>query len=393
MALAAAYLAHRDPSAIMIALPSDHLLSDGEQWQRTVRLACEAAEGGALVTVGLKPTAPETGYGYIRSGRELPGLADGDIRVHTVAQFVEKPDPETAREYLADGRYLWNSGMLVACATTVLSQLRSVGRRQVTPESSHGEQIAETAEWLAQLPPEKWHDPEAIERFGALPAVQFDKAVLEISERVAVVPTELDWSDVGSLLSLACLEQPDERGNVLVGNVQDVDSSGVIAYSADRLVATLGLHDVVVVDTADATLVADKNRTQDVRAVVERLREAGAPELIANRESLRPWGSWTSLLKGDAYHIKSIVVRPGQRLSLQSHENRSEHWVVISGTAEVERDGEMFTVQANESAFIPSGSKHRLSNPGDEPLRVIEVAVGDYLEEDDIVRYDDDWGR
>lgn len=393
IALAAAYLAARDPEAIMIVLPSDHLLEAGDVWERTVRLACEAAEGGALVTIGLAPTAPEIGYGYIRAGRELPGFADETMRVHAVDSFVEKPDLATAREYVADGRYLWNSGMLVACATTVLSQLKSVGRRRVTPDSSHGEQIASTAEWLARLPNSEWTSAEARERFSALPSVQFDRAVLEVSERVAVVPTQLQWSDVGSLLSLATLAEPDGRGNVLVGDVHDLDSDGIIAYSAGRLIATLGLHDVVVVDSPDATLVAAKDRVQDVRLIVDALRAAGAPEVIASRESLRPWGSWTMLMRGEGFHIKSILVRPGQRLSLQSHTRRSEHWVVVEGRALVERDGETVELGPNESAYIPVGVKHRLSSIGEVPLRVIEVAVGDYLGEDDITRYEDDWSR
>jgi len=313
--------------------------------------------------------------------------------LHTADQFVEKPDDETAEAYVADGRYLWNSGMLVACAATVLSQLRSVGRRHATEDSAFGELIAETAEWIASLPHGRWHAGEAVERFSALPAVPFDKAVLEVSERVAVVPTELDWSDVGSLRSLERLELPDARGNVLVGNVHDVDSHDIVAFSEDRLVATLGLRDTIVVDTADATLVAHKDRTQDVREVVDLLREYGAPEIVASRESLRPWGSWTLLMKSESFQIKSIKVHPGMRLSLQSHARRSEHWVVVEGEAEVERDGEVLRVGANESAFIPRGAKHRLGNPGKRPLRVIEVAVGEYLGEDDIVRYEDDWGR
>ena len=393
MALAAAYLVNTDPEALMIVLPSDHLLEDGRLWESTVRLACEAAEGGALVTLGLKPTSPETGYGYIRAGREVPGLADVQIKVHSADEFVEKPDRETAVEYVRDGRYLWNSGMLVTRAATVLSQLRSVGRRAVSEASSHGEEIAATAEWVASLPPAEWHKGDALERFSALPAVPFDKAVLEVSERVTVVPTPLEWSDVGSLLSLEKLTEADERGNVLVGNVHDVDSHDTISYSADRLVATLGLRDTIVVDTSDATLVAHKSRTQDVRAVVDALKAAGAPEVVANRESLRPWGSWTLLMKSAGFQIKQITVLPGQRLSLQSHERRSEHWIVVEGEADIERDGEVLRVAANESAYIPIGTKHRLSNPGSVPLQVIEVAVGEYLGEDDIVRYEDDWGR
>lgn len=393
IALAAAALVERDPEALMIVLPSDHLLEAGPVWERTVRLACDAAEGGAIVTIGLKPTSPEIGYGYIRAGRALPALEGDGMRVHSVDRFVEKPDLATAEEYLADGRYLWNSGMVVALAATVLSQLKSVGRRDVTPDSSHGEEIARTAEWLGALPPSEWTSDEARERFGALPSVQFDKAVLEVSERVAVVPTELQWSDVGSLLSLGTLAEPDERGNVLVGHATDIGSENIIAYSTDRLVATLGLEDIVVVDSPDATLVAAKDRVQDVRLLVDALRAAGAPEVVASRESLRPWGSWTMLMRGEGFHIKSIVVRPGQRLSLQSHKTRSEHWVVVEGRALVERDGDRVELERNESAYICPGLKHRLSNVGEVPLRVIEVAVGDYLGEDDITRYEDDWGR
>jgi mannose-1-phosphate guanylyltransferase/mannose-6-phosphate isomerase len=275
----------------------------------------------------------------------------------------------------------------------VLSQLRSVARRQATPDSSHGAQIADTAEWLGALPPGQWLSDEARERFAALPAVQFDKAVLEVSERVTVVPTDLDWSDVGSLTALEQLAPADERGNVLVGNVTDIDSLGVLAYSADRLVATLGLKDVMVIDTADATLVADRSRAQDVRLVVDALHAMGAEEVIASRVSLRPWGSWETLLKGEGFHIKRIEVLPGKRLSLQSHEHRSEHWIVVSGTAQVELDGQTTTVNSNESIYVNATATHRLANPGTDNLIVIEVAVGSYLGEDDIVRIEDDWGR
>lgn len=389
MALAAAYLLTIDPEAIMIALPSDHLLEDGPVWDTTVARAVEAAEGGALVTIGLTPRSPETGYGYIKAGRPLVGLEG----VHEVARFEEKPDLATAEKYLADGSYLWNSGMLVARAATVLSQLRSAGRREVTPESASGLLIADTAEKIAASAPREWTSPEALEAFSNLPAVPFDTAVLEISERVVVVPTNLEWSDVGSLLALESLAEPDERGNVLVGNMTDVDSRGVIGYSADRLVATLGLRDVLVIDTADATLVADRSRAQDVRAVVDALKAVGAPEVSTSRASLRPWGSWTLLLKSDRFQIKSIEVRPGKRLSLQSHERRSEHWVVVEGSARVTRDEEIIELGSNESVYLPAGAVHRLENTGEENLRVIEVAIGDYLEEDDIVRLDDDWAR
>ncbi|MDP2182328.1 MAG: mannose-1-phosphate guanylyltransferase/mannose-6-phosphate isomerase [Actinomycetota bacterium] len=393
MALAAAYLVQRDPNALMIVLPSDHLLEDGVRWAETVGVACRAAERGMLVTIGLRPTSPETGYGYIQAGEALEGLAIGDTSAHRVARFVEKPDLATAEGYVASGDYLWNSGMLVARASVVIEELLSAGSSSATPDSANGEAIVRVTEWLASLPSEMWTSDAARERFEMLPSVPFDKAVLEVSNRVAVVPTSLDWSDVGSLLSLATLAKPDERGNVLVGNVTDVDSRNVIAYSADRLVATLGLDDVIVVDTADATLVAAKDRAQDVRLVVDALKALGAPEVVTSRSSVRPWGSWTLLMKGEAFQIKSIDVLPGKRLSVQSHERRSEHWVVVEGEAIVERDGESVRVASNESIYLPIGSRHRMSNDGDSMLRVIEVAVGDYLGEDDIVRYEDDWGR
>ncbi len=349
--------------------------------------------GGALVTIGVKPSYAETGYGYIKTGPEVVGLGEGDLRVRSVAAFVEKPDQETAEQYVASGDYLWNSGMLVTRAATVLSQLRTVGSRAATADSAHGEQIADAAEKIAAMGPDEWTSAAARDIFSALPAVPFDKAVLEVSERVLVVPSELDWSDVGSLLSLERLAEPDERGNVLVGNVADIDSDDVLAYSSDRLIATLGLRDVIVVDTADATLVADRSRTQDVRAVVEKLREMGAPEITTSRTSLRPWGSWTLLLKAPGFLVKTIEVQPGKRLSLQSHEHRSEHWVVVEGKARIRLGNDTLERNPGESAYISPHVLHRLENVGDIPLRIIEVAVGDYLEEDDIVRYEDDWER
>lgn len=383
IALAAAHLQRLDPDAVMIVLPSDHLLEDGEVWHRVLRVAIAAARGGRLVTIGLEPDRPETGYGYIRLGQPLPGLAEDGLVAHEVAAFVEKPDRATAERYLAEGGYLWNSGMLVARADVVLRELEAAG----------AERIAHTARALAERPPAEWVSPDARALFEALPAEPFDTAVLEKSHSVAVVPARLAWSDVGSLVALGMVAPPDERGNVLVGNVVDVGSEGLIAYSADRLVATLGLKDLLVVDTADATLVAPKDRAQDVRLVVDALKARGAKEVVEPRSSLRPWGSWTLLVKGEGFQVKTIEVLPHRRLSLQSHAHRSEHWVVVEGEALVERDGETVTLRPGESAFIPVGMRHRLSNAGDAPLKIVEIAVGDYLGEDDIVRYEDDWAR
>jgi mannose-1-phosphate guanylyltransferase/mannose-6-phosphate isomerase len=392
VALAAAILVQRDPDAVFVMVPSDHLLAEDDAWRETVHVATRLAASGRLVTIGLAPDSPETGYGYIRPGELLDDPGEGSTRGRAVAEFVEKPDAEKAETLVAQG-CLWNSGMLVARAADVLAELRAAGRAGRTPDSASGVAIADAAQRLAALPRERWLTDEGRAIYAALPAVPFDKAVLEVSDKVAVVPTTLDWSDVGSLLAIEDLGEPDERGNVLIGRAVDVGSHGVLSYSADRLVATLGLDDVLVVDTADATLVAAKDRAQDVRLVVDALSAVGAPEVVASRSSLRPWGSWTLLMTGEGYKVKSIDVLPGSRLSSQSHRQRSEHWIVISGEARVTRDGESFDLGANESVHLPMGCVHRLENPGTEPLKVIEVATGEYLGEDDIERYEDDFGR
>lgn len=393
VALAAAALLKKDPDAVMIMLPSDHLLREDQVWRDTMSVAIRMAEAGRLVTIGLKPSSPETGYGYIHQGDVLNGFASGGIEGREVAEFVEKPSAELAQRFVADGGYLWNSGMLVARCDVILDELEKAGDAARTPESSHGRTIADAARSLVAMPEDHWLSDEGRALYDSLPAVPFDKAALEVSSVVAVVPTELDWSDVGSLLAIQGLAEPDERGNVLVGRCVDVDSHDVLAYSADRLVATLGVSDVLVIDTPDATLVAAKDRAQDVRGVVDLLKSMNAPEVVSSRFSLRPWGSWSLLWKGDGFHMKSIDVLPGHRLSLQSHVHRSEHWIVVAGSAHVVRDHEAIDVVAGESVFLPAGSVHRLENTSDDMLKVIEVAVGEYLGEDDIVRYEDDFGR
>lgn len=388
IALAAAVVEHRDPHGVLAVVASDHLLEDGDAWAVTLATALAAAEHGHIVTLGLVPDRPETGYGYIAPGTALDDV-DGAFEV---TSFAEKPDAATAARYLAEGR-LWNSGMLVARAADILRELELAGDAAATPDSAHGRVIADAARALAAVPADAWADSPEAAAYAALPAVQFDRAVLEVSGRVAVVPTRLDWSDVGSLLALDALGPADARGNVLLGRAFDVGSHGVTAYSADRLVATLGLDDVVVVDTADATLVAAKDRVQDVREIVDALRASGAPEVTTSRTSLRPWGSWTLLLKAPGFQVKTIDVAPGKRLSLQSHAHRSEHWVVAEGLARVTRDGETLEIGPGQSVDLPQGVRHRLENAGAGVLRVIEVALGGYLGEDDIERFDDDWQR
>lgn len=397
LALAAATLKNIDPDGTLIMMPADHIIDDGPAFTHAMRAAITAARTGDLVVVGLVPTEPATAYGYIKMGEELMAETEAHAAVYRAARFVEKPDADTAAGYLAEGGYLWNSGMVVATPRAILSQMRTVGSDVIGKGDVvyHGDnvRICGAAEMLADMG-EGTHDmPVAKHIYGALPAVPFDRAVLELSGAVSVVPATFAWSDVGSLSSLDELAEPDERGNRTIGRGLHVDSTDTLIYSADRLVATLGLDDIVVVDTADATLVAHRDRLQDVKLVVAALKESGAPELVQSRTSLRPWGSWTVLTRGVGYQVKEIEVRPGARLSLQSHTQRAEHWIVVEGVATVERDSESIVLNANESVFLPSGCHHRLTNAGDSTLRLVEVATGEYLGEDDITRYEDDFGR
>lgn len=385
IALAAAIFEAQDPEAIMIVLPSDHILADGDVWRDCITSAVSAAADGYLVTVGITPTRPETGYGYILAADELAEYRHGSLAPHMVERFIEKPDLPRAEEFVASGRYFWNAGIFVMGARRVLEELDVAG--------DEGRAIVAAARWIASAEPGNRLGDEARTRFEALPKVSIDTAVMERSRRVAVIPAPLKWSDVGSLLALEDVAEPDAHGNVRVGRGVDIDSSGSIVYTTDRLVATLGVKDIAIVDTSDATLVLDKSRAQDVRHVVEALRAQGAGEIVQPKTSLRPWGSWTSLLSAPNYQIKLIDVKPGSRLSLQRHHHRAEHWIVVSGVAFVTRDSEQFDVRENESVFLPVGSVHRLENRGEAPLQLIEVQVGEYLGEDDIVRIEDDWAR
>lgn len=394
LALAAAIVVREDPDAMLVMLPSDHLIAENEAWRRTIAAGISAAQDGSLVTVGLVPTHPATGYGYIHRGEPAaPDGPEGLYQPARVRSFVEKPDEDLAASFVAGGEHLWNSGMLIARADAILSELRSAGRMKATERSSAGELIADAAEELAAMPATERLTDATRSLYGSLPAVSFDHAALEVSDRVLVIPSDLEWSDVGDLRAIEKLAAPDDRGNVVIGHALAVDSDHMTVYAPDRLVATLGVSDLMVVDTDDALLVAPRDRAQDVRLVVDVLAASGAPEIVESRESLRPWGSWRLLLEGPGYRVKRILVRPGMRLSLQSHEHRSEHWVVIAGSAFVECDGSAFEVPTGESAFIPVRMRHRLQNRGEEDLVVVEVAVGEYLSEDDIVRYDDDFGR
>lgn len=385
IALAAADLELRDAGGVMIVLPSDHVLSSGDVWSDTIAAAANLAAAGRLVTIGITPTRPETGYGYIEAGEPIEGFEHGVARPAEAVRFVEKPDEQTARTYVASGAYLWNAGIFVMKAATALAELTATGE-----EGAH---IVDVARRLAALPKGEWRDsPEAAE-FAELPRVPIDTALMEKSQLVAVIPADLGWSDVGSLLALDDLSGADQSGNRCVGRGIEVDCEDTTVYAKERCVAALGLSGLLVVDTEDATLVCPKDRAQDVRLVVEALKARGDSEVVEPRTAIRPWGSWTTLLEGEGFKIKRIDVSPGRRLSLQRHEHRNEHWVVIAGTARVTRDGATVDIATNESTYIPARMPHRLENAGDVPLAIIEVQVGSYVGEDDIERLEDDWER
>lgn len=397
IALTAATLKNIDPDGTVVIMPSDHLIQAGDEWRRAMTAAVATARSGDLVVLGIVPTAPSTAYGYIEIGDEIAAATPAREAANRVARFVEKPDAPTAEAYVASGRYLWNSGMVVATPRAILKQMRTIGSEVVGIGDVvyHGDnvRIAGAAEMIADMGEGSHATPVARHIYSSLPSVQFDHSVLELSQELAVVPAHFSWSDVGSLTSLEELAEPDTHGNRSIGRGVQIDSNDTLTYAPDRLVATLGVDNLVVVDTPDATLIASRDRVQDVRLVVDALREAGAPELCQSKKSLRPWGSWTMLVRANGYHVKEIEVLPGARLSLQSHERRAEHWMVVEGHARVQRGDETLELVENESVFVPIGAKHRLENIGTTVLRLVEVATGEYLNEDDITRYDDDFGR
>ena len=382
IALAAAELVTEDADAVMIVLPSDHLVDSGPAWADAIASARALANDGMLVTIGTRPDRAETGYGHIRGGQPMQEYDRGTAHPLRVAEFIEKPDAERCAAFLADGGYFWNAGIFVMRASAVLEELR-----EASPE---GRQIADTAEWVIAHPDEH---AECRRRFGELPSLSIDYAIMQTSRRVAVIPGDLHWSDVGSLVALGGLADADANGTVRVGRGVDIDTGDSIVYSTDRLVATLGLSDTIVVDTRDATLVLAKDRVQDVRLIVDALRVAGADEVLLPKVSLRPWGSWTSLLAGPGYHIKLLEIKPGCQPSLQRHRHRSEHWIVVAGTALVTCGSDAIEVHVNEGAYIPVGAVHRIANCGKVLLKVIEVQLGEYVGEDDIERLQDDWNR
>jgi len=381
-AIAAAALlavaAGEDP--LLLVLPSDHVVRDVPSFQAAVRAAMPAAAQGALVTFGIVPESAETGFGYIQADA---GRSDsGDQGVRRVLRFVEKPDAATARQYLDAGGYYWNSGMFLFRASRYLAELERF-RPDILAAVRAAFETAQRDGDFIRL------DEDA---FAASPSDSIDYAVMEKTDRAMVLPVDIGWNDVGSWSALWDVSEQDADGNARHGDVIAVDSHDSYAY-ARRLVALVGVDNLVVVETDDAVLVAHKDKVQQVKDVVARLKAGHRSHAILHREVHRPWGSYDSVDQDDGFQVKRIKVKPGARLSLQSHRHRAEHWIVVRGTARVTRDNDVFELHANQSTYIPLGAKHRLENPGKEMLELIEVQSGDYLGEDDIVRYEDVYGR
>lgn len=382
IALAANAVAERaGVDAHMLVLPADHVIRDLAAFQLAVTKAAELAEADRLVTFGIKPAIAETGYGYIECGAAIVGT--GGVEVE---RFVEKPSSEKAKEYLASGKYLWNSGMFCFSAGMFLDTCASVAPDVMTA-------VAEA--WKVTIANAKNNDMLEIDATAlkAIPAISVDYAVMERASNVAVVPGDFGWSDIGSWAAISDLVSADSDGNRVVGEAILLDSSDVYVQSEGRVVAGIGVHDLIIVDTPDALLVAARDRSQDVRKITDELKRRNHEAYRIHRTMHRPWGTYTVLQEGARFKIKRIEVKPGASLSLQMHNHRSEHWIVVSGTAKVVNGEEEFLVRTNESTYIPAGNKHRLSNPGVISLVMIEVQSGDYLGEDDIVRFEDKYGR
>jgi len=399
IALAAAYLMAEGGDPVMVVLPADHIIKDEVQFRAHLDFAIRAAQSGKLVTFGIQPTRPDTGFGYIKIKNSPQSSAlstqssalspqysvlESQSCIFDVERFTEKPDHATAERFLKEGGYYWNSGMFVWRASVILAEIKRYlpAVYQIVQTIILESRAAGTFQ-------------QAVEKhFAAMPAVSIDYGVLEKSDRVSLIPCDIGWNDVGSWQAVHEISTSDENGNALQGNVIAVDCKSSLIRAEKRLVAAIGVENLCVIETADAVLISKSDQTQRVREVVDALHERGATEHICHVKVNRPWGSYTVLEEDpEGFKLKRIEVAPGARLSLQSHAQRSEHWVVVSGTATVTNGDKVVTVHKNQSTYIPIGAKHRLENLGDEPLHIVEIQVGEYLGEDDIQRYEDNYGR
>ncbi len=376
IALAALAAAESGDDPLLLVLPADHVVADTTAFQAAIASARPLAEDGHLVTFGIVPSSPETGYGYIRSGDAVGGG-------WKVAEFVEKPDLATAERYLASGEYNWNSGMFLFRATRYLEELGH----------HHPDMLEACRTAFAGAARDLDFTRIDADAFARCPSDSVDYAVMEKTESAAVVPMQAGWSDVGSWSALWELAERDENDNLLRGDVIAESAAGCLVHGGERLVGILGVQDLVVVDTDDALMVAHKDRVQEVKTIVQRLKQGARSEAENHRKVFRPWGYYDSIDAGPRFQVKRIVVKPGCQLSLQMHHHRAEHWIVVRGTAMVTRGEDKLLLSENESTYIPLGVVHRLENPGSIPLELIEVQSGSYLGEDDIVRIEDQYGR
>lgn len=360
----------------LLVMPADHLIKDVAAFSTAVKHAETLAENGVLVLFGIQPTAPETGFGYMEMGETL------DHNTNTVRRFVEKPDRTTAQAYLAQGNYVWNSGMFCFKTSAILDAFEE-----------HAPALLIAAKEVFKNSQTKTDKTELPSTFAELESISIDYAVMERAKNIAVIPGNFGWSDIGSWNAVSDALQADAQGNTSAGQNIVIDSRNIHIESDSRLIAAIGLDNLIIIDTPDALLVADKRNSQDVRKVVEQLKVSGSDAHKLHRTASRPWGTYTILEEGTGFKIKRIVVKPGASLSLQMHHHRSEHWVVVSGAAQVTVGDTMNLVTPNQSTYIPIGAKHRLNNPGVTDLVMIEVQCGNYLSEDDIVRFEDTYGR
>jgi mannose-1-phosphate guanylyltransferase / mannose-6-phosphate isomerase len=378
VAVAALAAIERDSDSILLVMPADHVIQDVSSFQAAISEGIEVAKQGRLITFGIVPLSAHTGFGYIERGENYRGTEADEV-----LRFVEKPDLETAESYLVSGRYLWNSGMFLFRASAFLDELK-----RYAPEIFDAVSAAYT---------KAHHDLDFLrldaDEFSKSTDISIDYAVMEHTENAVVIPLNAGWSDVGSWEALWEVGKQDAQGNVIKGDVLLEGTTGCLVNAQERLVAAVGVHDQIIVETSDAILVADKSHSEQVKNIVNQLKAKGRLEGDSHRQVYRPWGSYDSIACSDRFQVKVIVVKPGASLSLQMHHHRAEHWIVVKGTAKVTRGDEVFILSENESTYIPLGTKHRLENPGQIPLELIEVQSGSYLGEDDIVRFDDVYGR
>jgi len=379
IAAAALIVAEHDPDGILLVLPSDHVIRNLPAFHAAVDTACEAARRGALTTFGVVPTHPETGFGYIRRGEAFEGLPEAA----SVAEFVEKPSEERARAFLASGEYAWNSGMFVFPVRILLEELD-----RLQPEL-----VAACRESVVKSKRDLTFTRLDEAAFATSPSISIDHALMEKTEAAAVVTADIGWNDIGSWAALWELSERDESGNVTLGDVVLRDVHDSYARSENRLISAIGVRDLIIVETEDAILVAPRDRAQEVKEIVAELDRTQRTESDLHARVYRPWGSYEGVAEGERFQVKQIVVKPGEKLSLQMHHHRAEHWVVVEGTAIVTKGDEEILLTENQSTYIPIGVTHRLENPGEIDLTLIEVQSGSYLGEDDIVRFDDIYGR